>query len=152
MTEPLFNAVNSQDDDLQAAHAQAAETIEHFVELVKSDVEAIYMAKLSFKDPLLAEQAGEDQVLYIWLSDVYYHDDEDVLSGVFFEVPKALTAWHKVGQRLAFEIDDALDWMVIKDGCAKGGYSLRAQRERLSSDAERQEYDNYIGIKAYEAL
>lgn len=152
MTEPLFNAVNSKDDDLQAAHAQAAETIEHFVELVKSDVEAIYMAKLSFKDPLLSEQVGEDQALYIWLSDVYYHDDEDVLSGVFFEVPKALTAWHQVGQRLAFEIDDAFDWMVIKDGNAKGGFTLRAHRDRLTTDAERKEYDNYIGIDIYESL
>ncbi len=152
MQEPLFSAEGSEDEAIQSAHLQASESIEYFVGLVKSDTEAIYMAKLSFKDPVLSEQAGEDQLVYIWLSDVYYHEDEDVLSGVFFEVPKPLTAWHQVGQRLAFEIDDVFDWMVICDGSAKGGFTLRAHRERLATDAERKEYDAYIGIKTYETL
>lgn len=146
MSGSLFSAVNSEDDDVQRAYTQASESIEDFVELVKSDVEAIYMAKLSFRDPILSEQRGEDQFLYIWLSDIYDHITEDVLSGGG-EVPKALTAWHQVGQRLAFEIDDAFDWMVIKDGRAEGGFTLRAHRKRLATEVERKAYD-----ETYESL
>ena len=113
---------------------------------------ALYMAKLRFKNPDLSERLGEDRFLFLWLSDVYYHEEEKLLSGVFFEVPEELTRWHQEGKRLGFEPEDVFDWMVIENGHAKGGFTIRATRNRLSSDKEKSDYDEYIGVKSYEPI
>ena len=41
------------------AYAQASNTINDFIDLVKSGPEAIYAAKLRFRDPDLSEKLGE---------------------------------------------------------------------------------------------
>ena len=152
MTEPLFRNVHDDDEEMLRAYALASTTIGEFISLVKSDVSAIYMAKLKFRNPELSERLGEDRFLFLWLSDVFYHEKEGLLSGTFFEVPEELTKWHQVGQRLGFDPEDVFDWMIIEDGHAKGGFTIRVTRNRLSSEKEKSEYDEYIGIKSYEPL
>lgn len=137
---------------MQEAYNRAANTIREFIELVQNGPDAIYMAKLRFRDPDLSEKLQEDRFLYIWLTDVYFHEDENLLSGVFFEVPDELTKWHQVGERLGFDAEDVFDWMVIEDGHAKGAYTLRVTREQLGSEKEKQEYDEYVGISSYEPI
>jgi len=152
MSEPLFRNIHNEDEEMQRAYSQASSTIMDFVEIVKSNINAIYMAKLRFRDPEQSEKLGEDRFLYLWLHDVYYHEDEKILSGEFFEVPEELTKWHQVGQRLGFEPEDAFDWMVIENGHAKGGFTIRATRNKLGSEKEKKEYDEYIGISSYESV
>ena len=152
MSEPLFRSAHKKDDDMLEAHARASDTIMDFVNLVKTGSDAILMAKLRFRDSDLSEKLGEDRFLYLWLSEVYFHEEENILSGEFFEVPKELTKWHQVGERLGFESDDAFDWMVIEDGHAKGGFTMRVTRNQLATEKEKLEYDEYVGISSYEPI
>ncbi|MCO1335869.1 DUF2314 domain-containing protein [Microbulbifer sp. OS29] len=147
--EPVFIAHNSNDPAIRAAHSMAANSITNFIELVKSRDESDFLAKLRFHDPNLSEDSGEDQFLYLWLMDVYYHTEEKILSGVFFEVPESLKEWHKVGDRLGFEADDVFDWMVNTHGHVQGAYTIRATREKLSTNKEKSDYDSYIGVSSY---
>ena len=86
MTEPLFRNIHQQDLEINNAHGRASATISEFVELVQEARDITYMAKLRFRDPDLSEQLGEDRFLYMWLTNVLYHPDDNILSGVFFDL------------------------------------------------------------------
>ncbi|MET1076919.1 MAG: DUF2314 domain-containing protein [Pseudomonas sp.] len=150
---PIFSTIEKNDQEIEQAHRQCAETIFDFVRLVEDERESsIYMAKLRFRDPDRSQQEGQDSFFYLWLSEVRYHPQEKLLSGVFFEVPEGFEKWHPVGSRLGFDPEDVFDWMVIDNGHAQGGFTVRLTRARLGSDSERAEYDNYIGIQSYEPI
>ena len=151
--EPIFHSIRKDDPEFEAAHARCAQTINEFVNLVKSAEEPIFMAKLRFRDPDLSEKEGKDYLFYLWLSDVVYHKNENMLSGVFFEVPNGFEKWHQVGNRLGFDPDDVFDWMVIdSNGHMRGGYTIRVTRNKLASEEEKSRYDEYIGVKYYEPV
>lgn len=152
MTEPLFRNIHQQDLEINNAHGRASATISEFVELVQEARDITYMAKLRFRDPDLSEQLGEDRFLYMWLTNVLYHPDDNILSGVFFEVPEEMQKWHQVGERLGFDPEDVFDWMINDGGHVKGGFTIRVSRNRLGSEQEKIEYDEYIGISSYEPL
>ena len=147
--EPLFTAIPKDDPEILAAHALAAKSIEHFVDVVRNTAGRGCSAKLRFRDPDESERLGEDRFLYLWLTSVVYHPDEKLLSGIFFEVPEPFTKWHQVGQRLGFEPDDVFDWMILEDGHLHGGFTLRVTRKHLPA-GEREAYDRYIGVSVYE--
>ena len=148
--EPIFRSIHVGDPDIERAHAKCAETIDEFVGLVKSARDPVYMAKLRFKDPDLSEIERRDHLFYLWLSKVVYHEAEDMLSGIFFEVPEGFEKWHPVGKRLGFDPEDVFDWMAIdSDEHMRGGYSIRVHRNRLKSEDEKEKYDDYIGVKSY---
>ncbi|NRB42996.1 MAG: DUF2314 domain-containing protein [Pseudomonadales bacterium] len=149
MAEPLFRSTDNKDDAMSKAYSLASSTMGDFVDLVKSGCHAICMAKLRFIDPDLSEKLGEDRFLYLWLSEAYFHEDENILSGLFFEVPDELSKWHQVGQRIGFDAEDVFDWLVIEDGHAKGGFTIRVTRDQLASEQEKKAYDEYVGISSY---
>lgn len=64
-----------------------------------------------------------------------------------FEVPAEFTQ-HAVGQALLVTEESLLDWMVNDNGALYGGYSIRYYRATLP-DEERQDYDDYIGVREY---
>jgi uncharacterized protein YegJ (DUF2314 family) len=149
--EPLFMAVSQKDAAFKAAYARAAETLTRFVELLQSGTEAVYSAKLRFRDPDESERLGENRFLFLWLSNVHYHAAERLFSGTFFEVPPEMQKWHKVGERLGFEGDDIFDWMVLTEaGRITGGYTLRVSRNLLPQH-ERGDFDRYIGVTEWSA-
>ena len=151
--EPIFQSIRKDDPEFEAAHARCAQTINEFVDLVKKAEEPIFMAKLRFRDPDLSEKEGKDHLFYLWLSEVVYHKNENMLSGVFFEVPSGFEKWHQVGNRLGFDPDDVFDWMVIdSNGHMSGGYTIRVTRKKLTSEEEKRRYDEYIGVKYYEPV
>jgi uncharacterized protein YegJ (DUF2314 family) len=152
--EPIFRQVDSQSKSVQEAHQQCAESIEQFIYLVKQQRENVtYMAKLNFRDPDLSEKEGSDHFFYLWLSQVYFHEEEGILSGLFFEMPKGFEKWHTVGDRLGFDKEDVFDWMVIdEEDHMKGGFTIRVTRESLKTEKEKNEYDEYIGIKSFEPI
>ncbi|GGP96887.1 hypothetical protein GCM10009410_33470 [Shewanella ulleungensis] len=83
--EPLFKNINREDSEIQKAHSLAAETINQFEQYVKEQRNVTYMAKLRFRDPDLSEELGTDQFLYMWLTNVFYHEEEKLFSGTFLE-------------------------------------------------------------------
>jgi uncharacterized protein YegJ (DUF2314 family) len=149
--EPVVRAISQNDESLQKAYRQAAETLPHFIEWIERGGKAIHSAKLRFRDPDFSAEMGEDRFLFMWLTTVQYHREEGFFSGVFFEVPKEMQKWHQVGERLGFEGEDVFDWMVLEDGHLYGGFTLRATRDGLP-EAERAEYDRYIGVTVYEPV
>ena len=151
--EPIFRNIHKDDPELERAHAQCADTIDEFIGLVKNAHEPIYMAKLRFRDPDLSEKEGKDHLFYLWLSEVVYHKNENMLSGVFFEVPSGFEKYHQVGNRLGFEPEDVFDWMVRDSNeNMKGGYTIRITRSRLETEEEKKKYDKYIGVQSYESV
>jgi len=149
--EPLFMAISQQDAAFQKAYAQASATLPKFIDLLQSGTEAIYSAKLRFRDPDESERLGENRFFFLWLSNVHYHAAEGLFSGTFFEVPPEIQKWHQVGKRLGFEGDDIFDWMVLTEkGRLTGGYTLRVSRSKLP-EKERAEFDRYVGVSDWGA-
>ena len=151
--EPIFNNTDSKHKAVIEAHQKCAETIDKFVRSVKEKNDITYMSKLRFRDPDLSEKEGKDHFFYLWLSQVYFHENENMLSGVFFEVPSGFEKYHKVGDRLGFDSEDVFDWMIInQDGHMNGGFTIRVTRDSFETDLEKSRYDEYIGIKSYEPI
>jgi uncharacterized protein YegJ (DUF2314 family) len=146
--EPVFIAISENDPEFHAACARSRATVHQFIQHIKSGINGSSLAKLGFRNPDRAEPLPED--ISLWLTDVHYHDLERSFSGVFFEIPAQLQKSHRVGQRLAFEATDILDWMFLTEaGRLYGGYTLRVVRSKLP-ETQRADYDRYIGITAYE--
>ncbi len=110
---------------MAAAHRQAAATIQHFTAHIARPGDRVCAAKLRFRDQDLSEELGEDQFVFLWLTSVTYDRQEQRFSGLFFELPRELTKWHKVGERLAFDAKDIFDWTIIDEGTLYGGFTLR---------------------------
>ncbi|MGB1238210.1 MAG: DUF2314 domain-containing protein [Pseudomonadales bacterium] len=84
------------------------------------------------------------------MSDVVWHTEEQIFSGAFFELPEGFEKWHRVGERLGFDPEDAFDWMIVERGAMWGGHTIRVTRQAMQSEEQRQEYDSYIGVTRYE--
>lgn len=151
MAEPIFRAVNDGDVLVNKAHRAASETLGEFRSLMQRLQDAYHLAKLRFRDPDLSEQRGKDAFFFLWLSDVVYHETQQLFSGAFFEVPDGFEKWHPVGSRLAFVPDDIFDWMVNNSGHIYGAFTMRVHRDRLSSE-ERIDFDTYMGASSYEPI
>ncbi len=149
---PIFRDTDKNDPKVIEAHSKCANSIGDFVNFVKEERLVTYMAKLRFIDPDLSEKNGHEYVFYLWLNDVLFHENDNMLSGVFFEVPEGFEKWHAVGSRLGFDPEDVFDWMINDEGHVKGGFTIRATREKLETEFEKKEYDEYIGIKSYEPI
>jgi uncharacterized protein YegJ (DUF2314 family) len=148
--EPVFSAVSDRNPEMQAAYAKAAATIPRFIEHTHSDVSGFLCAKLRFRDPDESERLGENRFLFLWLTGVEYHADEELFSGVFFEVPREFQKWHRAGDRLDFHSEDIFDWMMLtEDGQLFAGYTLRVTRSMLP-ESDRADYDKHIGVRSYE--
>lgn len=148
--EPIFRAISPSDADFKNAYAEASRSLPRFLKRLQNGEDASFSAKLRFRDPDASDRLGKDQFVFIWLNNVHYHPDERLYSGTFFEVPGALSKWHRVGEQLGFEGEDIFDWMILtKDGRLSGGFTLRVTRSKLP-ESERAEYDRYIGAKVYE--
>lgn len=146
----MFRAIAQADPDFHRAYARAAATIPRFIEHIESGVDGFTDAKLRFRDPDESERLGEDQLFFLWLTDIQFHAESRMFSGTFFEVPREIQKWHQVGQQLSFEAEDIFDWSLLtKDGRLFGGYTLRVTREKLPEE-ERADYDRYIGVRIYE--
>ena len=146
--EPQFVALGRDDPDMEAAYGRASETIADLKRHLEAGDDRLCSVKLRFRDPDESERLGEDRFVFMWLSDVHWHDDEDIFSAEFFELPKEFEKWHHVGERLGIEPEDIFDWMAIDAGKLYGGWTLRVGRERVPVD-ERDEYDSYIGVSSY---
>lgn len=149
--EPLFTAISRENAALQAAYAMAARTMPRFIGQVQSGEDALFSAKLRFRDPDESERLGEDRFAFIWLTVTRYEPEERLLCGTFFEVPAAFQKWHHVGQELLFEPEDVFDWMALRNGHLSGGFTLRIARAKLPEE-KRAEYDRHIGVSTYEPL
>jgi hypothetical protein len=146
--EPLFLAVRRNDPDLGRAHGLAAASIDIFRGHVDRPGAHTCWAKLRFRDPDLSAELGEDQFLFLWLSEAQFHPQDGLFSAEFFEVPEDFTKWHKVGDRLAFAPEDIFDWAVNDNGTMLGAYTMRVTRSRLP-EHKRADFDRNLGVQRW---
>lgn len=151
MSEPLFNDIQKGNKEMQQAYDLAAKTIKIFIDSISDDFDSVKMAKLQFVEPDTKDTEDEN-IFYIWLTNVYYHHAEKIFSGDFFEVPHELQEFHSPGERLGFDADDIFDWMTIDEGHACGGFTLRVARSRKETEEDKKEFDEYVGIESYEPM
>lgn len=149
--EPLFMTIAEDDPAMLNAYERAYQTAGVFLSLLEQKPNAFHLAKIRFRDPDESARLGGDCHVFMWLHQVCHHDEENLFSGVFFEVPPQLQKWHQPGQRMGFQSDSIFDWMVNDSGHLYGGFTLRVAREKIP-EAERISYDQYIGVSVYEAL
>ena len=149
MTEPLFALVDRNEALMEEAFAAASATLEDFKRLIAAHPEALGLAKLSFRDPDLSEETGQDELFFLWLSNVYFDEREGLFVGKFFEVPEGFEQYHPLGSELAFESEDVFDWMLNLNGHIYGAYTTRVHRASLLA-TERRDHDQYIGASSYE--
>lgn len=150
-SEPLFVAISEDDPEIVQAHARVARSIGLFKSQVTQPGDHICSAKLRFRDPDRSEERGEDQFFFLWLTNTYFHPNEGMFSAEFFEVPEHFAKWHPVGERLAFDPEDIFDWMVNDKGHIHGGFTLRVNRSRLTSE-DQAAYDEFVGATTWEPL
>jgi uncharacterized protein YegJ (DUF2314 family) len=149
--EPTFRMVARSDPEMAAAHRQAAATIQHFAARIARPGDYVSAAKLRFRDPDLSEELGEDQFVFLWLTSVTYDREMQRFSGLFFELPRELSKWHKPGETLAFDAAEIFDWMIVDQGTLHGGFTLRVTRQRLP-EAKRADYDRHVGAISWHPL
>ena len=139
---PRFNQVQSSEAEYQQTIADARASLDRFRELIAEckKTGAMPMVKTRLVD-------GENSA-FMWLCNAKAKGNG--FAGTLFEVPSGFTN-HKVGDVIAVPADTVLDWMVNENGLLYGGFSIRLFRQR-KPEAERAEYDNYIGVTAYAPL
>lgn len=80
--ELLFTAISRNDPEFLAASDRAYETIPRFIELLQARAaNALYSAKLRFRDPDESDRLGEDRFVFLWLTGIQYYPDETVSPG-----------------------------------------------------------------------
>lgn len=131
---------NNDDPAYQATVTNAQQSLEVFKEKISDLTQAIHMLKTIVTD-------GEESS-YLWLNNVEIRKDGFTASP--FEVP---TSFRTItpGQKINVKPADVLDWMIIDEGFAHGGYSIRFLRSQKPLN-EQLRYDEFMGIKKYMPL
>lgn len=143
--EPLFVRVHDQDEEMMHAHARASASLDQFVTHLQRPGSHICAAKLRLNDPASSERLGEQRFVNLWLAPIQQDSLRNVFRGQFFEVPKELAQWYRVGQVRQFTRDDIVDWFVNDAGLMHGAFTLRVVRERLA-ESKRAEFDRHTGV------
>ena len=138
--EPLFVALGKDDPELARCRERARTSVEIFCRLHDQHREnlGVYFA---FKVRVL----DGDDAAYLWYSLTSHSGGK--LYGEHFELLKELAA-HGSACVPRGEIED---WMISDHGVLYGGFSIRYQRS-VTPEAERESFDNYVGVKRYEEL
>ena len=109
--------IDSNEDKMKEAIAQARKTVDEFIEALESNDPNI--KSLSVKVPL---NDGE-QIEHIWLGNISYKD-ENFTGNISNEIKKV--KGFKNGQEVTFSKENITDWMYIKGDVAQGNVTLKA--------------------------
>lgn len=133
--DPGAKLVTNASGAFAAEAERARASLDEFRRLIAADIGSA-LVKVRVEDA--------DAVVNMWLFVIAVSPDG--FTGEFFEAPPSLPSWH-AGDRLDVPNGDVLDWMVNDDGTMHGAFSLRAERDALTDDAARAEFDDYIGAR-----
>ncbi len=132
--EPDVIGVAESDAEMNAAMDEARSTLPGFLEeLENADPGAFYSIKARFDE-------GPDTE-HIWLVEITNADG--VLGGVINNEPLALTSV-AFGQRVSVSRDRVSDWLIVRDGKYRGGFTLRQLRKNMTA-AEQRQLDEQFG-------
>jgi uncharacterized protein YegJ (DUF2314 family) len=132
--EPDVIGVAGSDVAMNAAMEQARSTLPDFArELASPEEGAFYSIKARFEEGSAVE--------HIWLVEVAR--EAGGISGVVNNEPLSITSV-ALGQRVTVPAESVSDWLIVRDGRYRGGFTIRALREKLSVE-ERRQMDAELG-------
>jgi uncharacterized protein YegJ (DUF2314 family) len=158
---PLFAELIDTEPEIVEAVSKARKALPSFLCLaLKMQLPlATYLIKVPFID---RSDTGEGALVrtertatanfdrptcHLWLKVTSVFDD--LLFCSVCEAPDALRLAQ--GTSFVVEISAVEDWMINQNGVAYGGFSLRAIRSRLATEAQA-DFDAYIGISEFKEL
>ena len=144
--EPLFRMTRKDDPEMLRAFAHAAGSLDELFGHLQQAGSRTAAVKMRFRDPDQSERLGEDRFVFLWLLVVEHDANTRRLAVEFFEVPPDLQKWHKPGERLIIDSDQAFDWFVNDDGLMHGGFTMRVARARMP-EGERAAFDKFTGVR-----
>lgn len=131
---------NNDDPAYRATISDAQNSLDVFSALVMALPRATQILKANLVD-------GEERS-NLWLH--YIGAVEDGFLATPFEVPTSFRSI-AVGTEIKLNASDVLDWMIIDDGSAHGGYSIRFLRSQ-KAESEKAGFDKFMGIQTYMPL
>ena len=137
--QPDMVRVKSDDAKMNAAVQQARDSLNVFLEVLKSPKgnQSSFAVKKKFQ---LAADAGE----HIWLIDLSY--DGRNIHGKVNNEPVDVTNV-KLGDPASVSPSEISDWMFVEDGKLRGGYTIRALYD-LNPASGRKRFEKETGLKA----
>ncbi len=124
--------VSSGDEEMNKTMELARKNLDLFwTERDKAGDDFNGLLKVYFTDP--GEEGGE----HMWV-DVIEHTG-NTTSGILLSTPGWLKSI-KPGDLVSFPDSQVSDWLFVEDGKARGAYTVKLLRSRMSP-AERQEHD-----------
>ncbi|PVZ78184.1 hypothetical protein C9426_35090 [Serratia sp. S1B] len=91
---------------------------------------------------------GRNRIANVWL--LVIDTNASGFEGVIFEPLSELPDLN-VGDKLSIDDERVIDWSLNINGTMYGAYTMRYQRNKLS-DAEKIEFDQYVGVKQWAEL
>jgi uncharacterized protein YegJ (DUF2314 family) len=134
--EPDIIGVESDDSEMNLATEKAKLNIENFDSALKSNNPKFI--NFSVKKPYKTESGNE----HIWISDVVLKGDKYL--GIIGNTPE-YTSEIKLGDTVLVEKSEISDWMYIEENKLRGGYTIRALRNKMS-ESEKKQFDNENGM------
>ncbi|MBC7864619.1 MAG: DUF2314 domain-containing protein [Bacteroidia bacterium] len=134
--EPAIYNVEDKDAEMNEAIKTANKTIDEFRKALESNNPDFdyFSIKMRFNAP----PGGE----HIWLTDITFKNNK--FYGVVNNEPE-ITTEVKLGDSLEIVNDRISDWMYQDNDTLRGGYTIRAIRNKLS-DAEKKQFDVENGL------
>jgi uncharacterized protein YegJ (DUF2314 family) len=129
--QPDVVSVEDEDAAMNAAIAKARETVGEFTTALRNPPRRA----MGFSFKMVFEEG--EHVEHIWVSDARF--DGTQLHGTLGNEPLNITSV-KLDDPVSALPAEVSDWMFVEDGALRGGYTIRALRDRLSP-AERAEHD-----------
>ena len=120
-----------------AAEKKARDTLDQFRQLIKKHPEINPMIKLKIED------TNSTSRMWLFVDKV----EADGFEAHLFEVPSDFEKY-QAGDSFNVKDSDLLDWMLNNDGDVYGAYTIRVLRQSMS-EKERNQMDDYMGIKNY---
>lgn len=126
--------VPNDDKAMSAAIDKARATNATFIAALEKPApgQSSFSVKVGFVDGKKTE--------HMWLSPVRF--DGKAFQGVVNNQPESVKNV-KMGQTVSIEPLQISDWMFVEDGKLKGGYTIRALRDRLQGN-ERDKFDRGV--------
>ena len=129
--------VPADDPEMQAAIERARQTLQEFIEAFQTQdkKERRFLVKAPFEEDGIVE--------HMWVADLTIRRDS--FDGVLADEPESIKGL-KFKQPVTVKQNRISDWMIVEDGTAKGVYTIKVLRNRMSPK-ERADLDRTLPFK-----
>lgn len=138
--EPRSDIISVESDDFEILNAmrKARETFPEFVQAVEADWNrAIPVLESAMVKAYFADSHGGENGEHMWVQFEGYEAGR--IRGTLISRPAHVDSVTE-GDRVSFPLPNLSDWLYVEDGVARGAYTVKILRMRMS-EAEREEHD-----------